>query len=231
MVRRQGVVLAPPYVPHRPQGLQRLQWGADLFHTRLGKEESVMKHIRRNVSATRLAKRILTPATMTLLILYGSVVASRVGAAPRGAQAQPEKPADRSPEKSPDKTLFLKSCVGTWKASFQGEVFAVLVLKEHNGALSGTLNNFDVVFDKDGNLTDGTHQDQGDAPLLNVRVKEGALYFVVIQKDQYNPSTEWKFVPKSANEAELWLMLDNQPYSSRGITAKPIPMLREPAKR
>jgi len=190
-----------------------------------------MKEFRHILPMSAAAVRIAALATALLSFAAGFIVAAHAIAGTQGAQARPEKPAGKSPDQTPDKTATApKSYVGTWKASFQGEVFAVLVLKEHNGAFSGTLNNFDVVFDKDGNLADGTHQDQGDAPLLNVRVKEGAVYFVVIQKDQYNPSTEWKFVPKSADEAELWPMLDNQPYSSRGITAKPVLMLREPAK-
>jgi len=186
-----------------------------------------MKEFRHTLAMSAAVARIVALATVSLLFAVGFIVAPRASAGTQGAQAQPEKLAGKSPDKA---TLPLKSCMGTWKASFQGEVFAVLVLKEHNGAFSGTLNNFDVVFDKDGNLADGTHQDQGDAPLLNVRIKEGAVYFVVIQKDQYNPSTEWKFVPKTADEAELWPMLDNQPYSSRGIAAKPIPLLRDHPK-
>ncbi len=129
-------------------------------------------------------------------------------------------------ERTPDLKLF----TGTWKASFQGEVFAILILKEQGGAITGTLNNFDVSLDKEGNLAPGTHKDEGDAPLLNVRFRSGALYFVAIQKDQYNPSTEWKFVPTSAQEAELTQMLDNQPYTTNGVPAKPIRMLREHTK-
>jgi hypothetical protein len=57
----------------------------------------------------------------------------------------------------------LKAFVGTWKASYKGDVFATLVLNEERGSLSGTLNNFDLSVDKEGNLTDGTHKDEGDA--------------------------------------------------------------------
>ncbi len=134
--------------------------------------------------------------------------------------------AGQTKENSPD----LKTFVGTWKASFDGEVFAVLVLKEQGGTLNGTLNNFDITVDKDGNLSDGTHKDQGDAPLLNAHFKSGALVFVVMQKDQYAPSTEWKFAPKSTDEGELTAVLDHQVNAPKDMVVKPIRMVRERAK-
>jgi hypothetical protein len=124
-------------------------------------------------------------------------------------------------------TPDLKTFIGTWKASFHGEVFAVLVLRVERGSLAGTLNNFDVSVDKDGNLSDGTHKDSGDAPLLNTRLKSGALEFVVMQKDQYAPSTEWKFIPKSADDGELTPLLEHQLNAPKDMVVKPIRMVRE----
>jgi hypothetical protein len=146
-------------------------------------------------------------------------------AAPRippsaGQNAAPAK------ENPPD----LKPFVGTWKASFNGDVFAILVLREDRCGLSGTLNNFDIGVDKDGNLNDNTHKDQGDAPLLNTRFKSGALWFVVMQKDQYAPSTEWKFIPKSPDEGELTPVLDRQVNAPKDMIVKPIRMVREHAQ-
>jgi hypothetical protein len=126
-----------------------------------------------------------------------------------------------------DATPDLKAFVGTWNASFNGEVFAILVLRVERGSLAGTLNNFDISVDKHGNLVDGTHQDSGEAPLLNVRFRSGALVFVVMQKDQYAPSTEWKFIPKSAEEGELTPLLDHQVNAPKDMIAKPIRMVRE----
>ena len=140
-----------------------------------------------------------------------------VSAGQAGAQA-----ADAQPD--------LKAFVGTWKANFQGELLAILILKERGGKLSGTLNDFDLAFDKDGNLADGTHIDFGDAPLLNVHFKGGALYFTAIEKDQYRPATEWKFVPVSAREGELTPLLDNQLDKPKDMVVKPIRMVREHAK-
>jgi hypothetical protein len=134
--------------------------------------------------------------------------------------------AEQSKETAPD----LKAFVGTWKATFNGEVLAILVLKEQGGALTGTLNNFDISVDKEGNLIDPTHRDQGDAPLLNTRFKSGALVFVVMQKDQYAPSTEWKFGPKSGDEGELTPVLDHQVNAPKDMIVKPIRMVREHAK-
>jgi hypothetical protein len=162
-----------------------------------------------------------------MLCLFGCLLVLAVsGFAAPPLRAATGQSAERTKESSPD----LKTFVGTWKASFNGEVFAILVLREDRGALSGTLNNFDIGVDKDGNLNDNTHKDQGDAPLLNTRFKSGALWFVVIQKDQYSPATEWKFVPKSADEGELTPVLDHQMNAPKDMVVKPIRMVREHAK-
>lgn len=124
----------------------------------------------------------------------------------------------------------LKSFVGTWTASFKGEVFAILVLTEKDGKITGTLNNFDVSFDPEGNLADDTHKDIGDAPLLNVHFQSGPLVFVVMEKDAYHPSATWKFVPKSADEAELTLLPESRPDAPAGSKIKPIRMFRTHAK-
>lgn len=121
----------------------------------------------------------------------------------------------------------LKTFVGTWRATFKGDVFAILMLKEQSGRLSGTLNNFDLSVDKDGNLVDGTHKDDGDAPLLNVHFKSGALYFVVLEKDQYRPGMNWKFLPLDAQEGELTPVLDHQEDIPRSTIIKPIRMVRD----
>jgi hypothetical protein len=138
--------------------------------------------------------------------------------------------ASQNPEPAKQNPPDLKTFVGTWTGNFNGEVFAILVLKEQGGALSGTLNNFDISVDKEGNLIEPTHKDQGDAPLLNARVRSGALLFVVMQKDQYAPSTEWKFAPKSADEGELTPVLDHQVNAPKDMIVKPIRMVREHAK-
>ena len=129
-------------------------------------------------------------------------------------------------EAAPD----LKSFVGTWKATFNGEVFATLTIRENRGDLAGSLNNFDLSVDKDGSLSDGTHKDDGDAPLLNPHFKSGALIFVVMQKDQYAPSTEWKFIPKSATEGELTPLVAPQISGPKDVVVQPIRMIRERAK-
>ena len=134
-------------------------------------------------------------------------------------------------QSSKDAQPDLKPFLGTWTASFQGKVFAILALKEHNGKLYGTLNNFDVGVDKDGNLTDETHADSGDAPLLNARFRDGALLFLVIEKDQYHPSAEWKFVPKTTDEGELTPILDHATDAPKDMVVKPIRMTREHAKQ
>jgi hypothetical protein len=129
-------------------------------------------------------------------------------------------------ETSPD----LKAFVGTWKATFNGDVFAILILKEQDGKLSGTLNNFDISVDKEGNLADGTHKDDGDAPLLNVRFRDGALVFIVLEKDQYRSGMNWKFIPLNAQEGELSPVLDHQEDVPKDVTIKPIRMIRDRAK-
>jgi hypothetical protein len=162
-----------------------------------------------------------------VLVVMGCLLflAAQNLASPRLA-ASTRQSTDQAKETQPD----LKAFVGTWKATFNGEVLAILVLKEHGGTLVGTLNNFDISVDKEGNLIDPTHKDQGDAPLLNARFRSGALLFVVMQKDQYAPSTEWKFVPKSADEGELTPILDHQVNAPKDMIVKPIRMVREHAK-
>jgi hypothetical protein len=155
-----------------------------------------------------------------LLLLAALGVPTHCSAGSANQTAEPAK------ENAPD----LKAFVGTWKATFNGEVLAILVLKEQGGALSGTLNNFDISVDKDGNLIDPTHRDQGDAPLLNTHFKSGALVFVVMQKDQYAPSTEWKFAPKSGDEGELTPVLDHLVNAPKDMIVKPIRMIREHAR-
>lgn len=142
------------------------------------------------------------------------------------AAGRPQTSSASAKEETPD----LKAFVGTWTAAYHGEVFAVLVLREYRGGLAGTLNNFDIAVDKDGNLTDGTHKDQGDAPLLNARFKDGALLFVVMQKDQYAPSTEWRFIPKSPDTGELTPLFERQFNVPKDVVARPIRMIREHTK-
>jgi len=156
--------------------------------------------------------------TLAVGLMFVAAIASPILA------GQNAKPADESqPE--------LKTFVGTWKATFHGETLAILTLREQNGHVSGTLNNFDVVFDKDGNLTDDSHADSGDAPLLNVRFKSGALYFFVFEKDQYRPGMNWKFLPTSATEGELTPVLEHQEDAPKDLVVKPIRMEREHPKR
>jgi len=159
----------------------------------------------------------------SLLVLVVLLIGAANFAGPAcGAQT----PASSAKDETPD----LQAFVGTWTATYRGEALAVLVLREYRGGLAGTLNNFDLSVDKDGNLSDGTHEDQGDAPLLNARFKDGALLFVVMQKDQYQPSTEWKFVSKSNGEGELTPVVDYQIGGPKDVVVKPIRMIRERAK-
>jgi hypothetical protein len=167
--------------------------------------------------ASRATSRTLVPLACVLLI--GTAPFLACGLATHAAQAGSEAAKDATPD--------MKTFVGTWKGAFHGEVFAVLVLREERGALAGTLNNFDISVDGDGNLKEGTHKDSGDAPLLNTRFKSGALEFVVMQKDQYAPSTEWKFIPKSADEGELTPLLDHQVNAPKDMVVKPIRMVRD----
>lgn len=131
---------------------------------------------------------------------------------------------------SAGKTPDLRTYVGTWKASFRGKVFAILVLREKDGSLEGTLNNFEIAADKDGNLTDGTHIDIGVSPLISPRFKDGALIFTVAQKDAYSQTTDWSFVLINDNKGELTENLDNQLETPKSMVIKPISMIRTSAR-
>jgi hypothetical protein len=154
-----------------------------------------------------------------LILAFGCIV---VGPFARARQQNPPQA-----QAAPD----LKEYVGTWKASFQGKVFAILVLRENHGFLEGTLNNFAIAVDKQGNLADGTHIDIGVSPLISPRFKNGALIFTVAQKDAYAQTTDWSFVVKSKREGELTENLDNQLEAPMSMVIKPIPMYRESARR
>lgn len=175
----------------------------------------------------KLASRCGTsPSRAKLLLLARSLFFAFACLAVRPLSVSAGQDNQQSKENRPD----LKPFVGTWKASFKGEVFAILVLAEKDDKLTGTLNNFDVSFDQEGNLADDTHKDVGDAPLLNVRFQSGALVFVVMEKDAYHPSATWKFSPKTAEEAELTLLSESQPDAPANLKVKPIRMFREHAK-
>ena len=160
--------------------------------------------------------RIACGFALAAFLLAGSLV-------PIATAGQSATPA-QTKEAKPD----LKPFLGTWKASFGGKVFAILVFGEdRDGDLAGSLNNFDIGRDKNGNLDDDTHIDVGDSPIFNVQLRDGYVYFLAVQKDQYSPSTEWRFIPKNAREGELMQIVDGKPYSPNGSVPKPILMLRE----
>lgn len=138
---------------------------------------------------------------------------------------------------SPDKPSDLKRFVGTWKATFQGQVFAILKLKEERGDLVGTMNNFDVRFDAQGNLTDGTYAiidltntAPADLLLINPHWKSGALIFLVSQKDSYAQPLMWKFAVKNPKEGELTELPNGQLYAPSSGAVKPIRMTRDDSK-
>ena len=172
-----------------------------------------------NIAGRERANVATSPTLARLACVLWTVSFLACSVTTHGAQTSSEAAKEATPD--------LKTFVGTWKAIFNGDVFAVLVLREERGALAGTLNNFDISVDQEGNLKEGTHKDSGDAPLLNTRFKSGALEFVVMQKDQYAPSTAWKFVPKSADEGELTPLLDHQMNAPKDMVVKPIRMVRD----
>ncbi|HEX4002406.1 MAG TPA: hypothetical protein VHX36_07130 [Candidatus Acidoferrales bacterium] len=169
-------------------------------------------------SHSRIAARGVLASALIAFACLAGVAASAVSAQ------------DATPQPARETQTDLKPFLGTWKASIDGRVFAILILKDDRGSLDGDLNNFDLAHDKEGNLTGDTHVDAGDGPILNVHLRSGVLYFTAIQKDQYSPSTDWKFVPKDAKEGELTQLLDGKPYAENGSVPKPIQMLRDHPK-
>ncbi|MDE3109903.1 MAG: hypothetical protein KGL02_08175 [Acidobacteriota bacterium] len=171
---------------------------------------------RRSQTATRSFRRA------AILPLAGSLVFFLAAIAPAIRAARQGNSRTRSD---------VRAYVGTWKARFHKKVFAILVLRENHGALEGTLNNFEIAADKQGNLTDGTHIDLGVAPLISPRLKDGALIFTVAQKDAYAQTTDWSFVVKNSREGELTEILDNQIELPANTIIKPISMFREGVDR
>ncbi|MGA8871275.1 MAG: hypothetical protein WB460_09055, partial [Candidatus Acidiferrales bacterium] len=112
----------------------------------------------------RIAQRH-TRATIVLAASFFTFAC--IAASLPSALAGQNAPAQQTKEAKPD----LKPFLGTWKGSFGGKVFAILVVKQdERGDIAGTLNNFDIGRDKNGNLDDDTHIDVGDGPILNVHV-------------------------------------------------------------
>ena len=157
----------------------------------------------------------ILPLALSLVVLLAAIAPAIRAARQSNSQSSPN----------------VRAYVGTWKATFRGKVFAILVLREHRGALEGTLNNFEIAVDKQGNLTDGTHIDLGVAPLISPRFKDGALIFTVAQKDAYAQTTDWSFVVKNSREGELTEILDNQIELPASTIIKPITMFRESGDR
>jgi len=163
-------------------------------------------------------------AALMILAMDGEHISARTAQSARAEQRSGGQQAGAS-------ATDFKPFLGTWKGSYQGQVFAILTFRENRGELEGALNNFDLGRDRDGNLDDDTHIDFGTGPIFNVHVKPDGVYFLAVQKDQYSPSTEWKFLPKNANEGELTQLGDGKPIVMSGVVAKPILLLREHPKR
>lgn len=163
-------------------------------------------------------KQILRRGVAFLPIVLAFAIITTLAAPGR---ARPQSNSSSAP------TPALRVYAGTWKASFQGKVFAILVLRVSHGSLEGTLNNFEVAYDKHGNLTRGTHIDIGVSPIISPRFKDGALIFTVAQKDAYSQTTDWSFVVKNGHEGELTEILANQLEAPMSMAVKPIRMFRD----
>ncbi len=174
--------------------------------------------IRRNTTIRARSRFARFRKTNAKLLFGGLFLLVLAALAPIAASAQ-----QSNSNVQPD----LHAYVGTWKARFRGKVFAILVLREDSrGSLEGTLNNFEIAADRQGNLIDGTHIDIGTSPIISPRFKNGALIFTVAQKDAYSQTTDWSFVVKNKREGELTENLDNQLETPTTVTIKPIPMFR-----
>lgn len=178
----------------------------------------------RDCRSTKRGTKILCAAFFLLAAAFLAVSAF-AGAAAQGNRQSLDKSAD------------LKPFVGTWEATFHGHVFAILKLKEEHGDLVGTMNNFDVRFDAQGNLTDGTYAivdltntAPADLPLISPHWKSGALIFLVSQKDSYAQPIMWKFAVKNSKEGELTELPNGQLYAPSSGAIKPIRMIRDNTK-
>jgi hypothetical protein len=163
-------------------------------------------------------RALLARSTSVRAAAFVFALAAVFAALPASAHRQGNVSATSAPD--------LRAYIGTWKASFQGKVFAILVLREKRGSLEGTLNNFAIAVDKQGNLADGTYIDIGVSPLISPRFKNGALIFTVAQKDAYSQTSDWSFVVKSGHEGELTENLDTQLEAPTSMVVKPIRMYR-----
>ena len=67
---------------------------------------------------------------------------------------------------------------GTWQGKFNGNLYVTLKLTKEGDHLTGTITNFDITTDPQGNLTAATVK-QGESQVSEARIADGALLVVV----------------------------------------------------
>lgn len=101
----------------------------------------------------------------------------------------------------------LHAFVGTWIARTSGEnvPFLVLKLREKNGKLSGTINQFKIAVTATGAIV-GTQGMPGDSPIEDLGVSDGDLGFVW-NSDARLRGDRVKFVLQGTKKAQLVIMV------------------------
>jgi hypothetical protein len=124
------------------------------------------------------------------------------------------------------KEADFKFFLGTWKASFKGDVILIITLKEENGKPFGTSESGFVHMDEKGEITEASSAEgKGKAILGNLHFQSGAMFFEV--PDTPDPPIRFKLTLRGPNAADAQILPDGLPEEMKKMIFKPIPMVRE----
>ena len=97
-----------------------------------------------------------------------------------------------------------KQFVGVWKGTFQGNPFITITLTTDKDKLVGTLSHFNIVVNKDGELTKAEASD-GEDPITDLRVNGNILRITIKTSD--GDSIQSGLTLTAADEAELQMLV------------------------
>jgi hypothetical protein len=98
-----------------------------------------------------------------------------------------------------------KQFVGTWKATFQGNVFLTLALRIDGNKLVGTMSHADIELNKAGELTKAEASGGAD-PIADLRVKDKILRITIKSADG-SDSIKSALTLITTNDAELQMLV------------------------
>jgi hypothetical protein len=89
---------------------------------------------------------------------------------------------------------------GTWEAKFNGTVFVVLKIHT-NGEITGSMTNFNLNVDEDGNIS-GAEAQAGESPIQKTKAQDDSLTFEW-NADPSEPALKFELKATGTQEAQL----------------------------